>query len=86
MAKVLSKHMTAADFPAAGTEDQDMDWAKGLVRNIINVQNHQIAAMQAWLDANPSLAGEAEPCYTMEPYACNAGMGALALGLFAMER
>ena len=36
-AEVLSKHMEAKDFPAAGTEDQDMDWAKGLVRSIVNV-------------------------------------------------
>lgn len=46
-----------------------MDWAKGLVRNIINVQNNQIAAMQSWLDANPTLAGTSEACYTKTPFA-----------------
>merc|ERR1719353_669477 len=63
MSKVLGKHMTASDFPAAGTEDQDMDWAKGLVRNIINVQNFQIMQMQGWLDANPTLAKSSTQCY-----------------------
>jgi len=100
MAKVLSKHMTAADFPAAGTEDQDMDWAKGLVRNIINVQNFQIMQMSGWLDANPTLAGTSEACYTTMPYThpdCSEGtnstdgadsfavVGALTLGLLAMD-
>ena len=37
ISQVLSKHMEAKDFPEAGTEDQDMDWAKGLVRSIVNV-------------------------------------------------
>lgn len=45
-----------------------MDWAKGLVRNIINVQNFQIMQMSGWLDANPTLAGTSEACYTTMPY------------------
>merc|ERR1711924_307853 len=48
MAKVLSQFHTDADYPAAGTEDQDRDWAEGLVRSIINVQNTQIQQMQSW--------------------------------------
>lgn len=63
MAKVLAKFMTPKDFPPAGTEDQDMDWANGLISSIINVQNHQIQSMQGWLDANPKLAGASELCY-----------------------
>jgi uncharacterized protein (DUF305 family) len=100
MAKVLSKHMEAKDFPAAGTEDQDMDWAKGLVRSIVNVQNFQIMQMSGWLDANPTLAGTSEACYTTMPYThpdCSEGtnstatvdsfavVGALTLGLLAMD-
>ena len=49
--------------PAAGTEDQDMDWANGLMRDIINVQNHQIQQMQGWLEANAALAEANENCY-----------------------
>jgi uncharacterized protein (DUF305 family) len=67
MAKVLSKHMTAADFPAAGTEDQDMEWAQGLIRSIISVQNHQTHGMRSWLEANPSLAKESTSCYDTDP-------------------
>jgi hypothetical protein len=63
MSKVLAKFMTADDFPPAGTEDQDMEWAEGLVGAIINVQNFQIQALQGWLDANPKLAGPSELCY-----------------------
>jgi len=68
-----------------------MDWAKGLVRSIINVQNHQIASMQSWLDANPTLAKDSEMCYETMPYNhpdCPdslAVMGALALGLLVMD-
>jgi uncharacterized protein (DUF305 family) len=63
MSKVLARHHVAADYPAAGTEDQDMAWAQGLIRNIINVQNFQIQQMQAWLDANPTLASTSSNCY-----------------------
>jgi uncharacterized protein (DUF305 family) len=63
MAKVLQKFHTDADYPAAGTEDQDKDWAEALVRNIINIQNFQIQQLQGWLDANPTLAGASSNCY-----------------------
>jgi hypothetical protein len=63
MSKVLQMHMTDSDFPAAGTEDQDYEWAEGLIRGIINIQNAQIQQMQGWLDANPTLAGTSELCY-----------------------
>ena len=62
MAKALAKHHTAGDYPA-GTEDQDMAWANGLIRGIINVQNSQIQQMQGWLDANAGLAGTSTNCY-----------------------
>jgi hypothetical protein len=64
MAKVLAKFHSAADYPPAGTEDQDMDWAQGLIRSIINVQNFQTQQMQGWLDANPTLAGTSSMCYS----------------------
>jgi hypothetical protein len=63
MAKVLAMYQGASDYPPDGTEDQDMAWANGLIRNIINVQNFQIQQMQAWLDANPTLAGTSTNCY-----------------------
>jgi len=63
MAKVLSMHMEPSDFPPSGTEDQDMEWAQGLTQAITSVQNHQIQSMQAWLDANPTLAGVSTLCY-----------------------
>jgi len=63
MAKVLHKHHTDADYPAAGTEDQDKAWAAGLLRNIINVQNRQIQQMKSWLDANPGKAETSANCY-----------------------
>jgi hypothetical protein len=67
MAKALKKHMTKSDFPADGTDDQDYEWAEGLIRSIINVQNHQIQSMQGWLEANPTLAGDHTLCYTTDP-------------------
>merc|ERR1719247_2196569 len=88
MSKVLGKHMTASDFPAAGTEDQDMDWAKGLVRSIVNVQNFQIMQMSGWLDANPTLAGTSEACYTTMPYThpdCSEGEASAPLAAGAIE-
>jgi len=63
MAKVLLKLGTSDDYPASGTEDQDQDWAEGLIREIINVQNFQIQGMQAWIDANPTLAETSTQCY-----------------------
>ena len=63
MAKVLTKHHTEKDYPAAGTEDQDMEWAEGLARNIINVQNQQIQERSAWLESNPTLSGASTMCY-----------------------
>ena len=63
MAKALLKHHAAADYPAAGTEDQDMDFAKGLARGIINVQNRQIQQLSSWLEANPALAKASNKCY-----------------------
>ena len=60
MAKVLTKHHTEKDYPAAGTEDQDMEWAEGLARNIVNVQNQQIREMSAWLESNPALSSKYE--------------------------
>ena len=68
MAKVLYKHHSASDYPASGTEDQDQDWAEGLIRNIINVQNFQIQSMQAWLDSNPTLAGTSTQCYSSSSF------------------
>jgi hypothetical protein len=67
MAKALSKHMSPSDFKGIDNEDQDMDWAKGLIRSIINVQNHQIHAMRNWLDSNPDLAKEQTSCYETNP-------------------
>lgn len=64
MAKVLKKAHRKSDYPADGTEDQDMAWAEALIRSIINVQNHQIQQMQSWLDANGPLAGTSSNCYT----------------------
>jgi len=63
MAKALLKHHKAADYPAAGTEDQDMAFAEGLARNIINVQNRQIQQLSSWLDANAALAKASNKCY-----------------------
>jgi hypothetical protein len=63
MAKVLLKMHSSDDYPEAGTEDQDMDWAEGLIRNIINVQNAQIQSMQGWLEANSDLSGTSSECY-----------------------
>ena len=63
MAKALLKHHTAADYPAAGTEDQDQAFAEGLARNIINVQNRQIQQLSAWLESNTALSGVSEKCY-----------------------
>merc|ERR1712176_752248 len=61
MAKVLAKYQTTDDYP--DTEDQDLAWATKLIRDIIDVQNFQIQQMQAWLDANPTLAGTSSNCY-----------------------
>ena len=63
MAKVLATHHAASDYPAAGTEDQDMAWATSLIHDIINVQNFQIQAMQGWLGDNAALAEADENCY-----------------------
>merc|ERR1719157_297724 len=63
MAKALLKHHKAADYPAAGTEDQDMAFAEGLARGIINVQNRQIQQLSSWLDANAALAKASNKCY-----------------------
>ena len=63
MTKVLTKHHKATDYPAAGTEDQDMAFAEGLARNIINVQNRQIQQLSSWLDANAALAKASNKCY-----------------------
>lgn len=63
MAKALTQFQSSADYPPAGTEDGDMEWANGLLRSIINVQNFQIQSMQAWLDTYPSLSGESSNCY-----------------------
>jgi hypothetical protein len=63
MAKSLIKFHTPADYPAAGTEDQDQEFAEGLARNIINVQNAQIQELAGWLDTNPGLAGQSRDCY-----------------------
>ena len=63
MAKALLKFHEAKDYPAAGTEDQDMEWAKALAWHIINVQNRQIQQMSAWLESNPTLSGESNKCY-----------------------
>jgi uncharacterized protein (DUF305 family) len=63
MAKALAKHHTAADYPAAGTEDQDKAWAEGLIMSIINLQNFQIQQMQSWLSSNTALAGDSSSCY-----------------------
>ena len=64
MSKVLLKHQIAADYPAAGTEDQDMAWATDLAHAIINVQNSQIQQMQGWLESNANLAGTSTQCYS----------------------
>lgn len=66
----MAKFMEAADFPPAGVEDQDMEWAQTLLRNIINVQNFQVQALQGWLDANAELAGDSEHCYDLCAQAC----------------
>ena len=63
MAKALLKHHTTADYPAAGTEDQDQAFAEGLARNIINVQNRQIQQLSAWLEGNTALSGVSTQCY-----------------------
>merc|ERR1712194_834240 len=64
MAKALLKHHKAADYPAAGTQGQDdMAFAEGLARGIINEQNRQIQLMKAWLDANAALAKASNKCY-----------------------
>merc|ERR1712021_237869 len=63
MAKALLKHHKAADYPAAGTEYQDMAFAEGLARGIINVQNRQIQLLSSWLDANAALAKASNKCY-----------------------
>jgi len=59
MAKVLQKHKTTADFPDVAGEE----WADGLIRSIINVQNAQIQEMQGWLDSNAGLAKSSSLCY-----------------------
>jgi hypothetical protein len=61
MAKVLATFQTDSDYPEQGTEDQDMDWADGLIRDIINVQNFQIQQMQGWLEANAAAVAN---CYS----------------------
>ena len=66
MTKVLTKHHTAADYPAAGTEDQDQAFAEDLARDIINVQNRQIQQMSAWLEGNTALSGVSTQCYADE--------------------
>ena len=66
MTKVLTKHHTTADYPAAGTEDQDQAFAEGLARDIINVQNRQIQQMSAWLEGNTELSGVSTQCYAEE--------------------
>merc|ERR1712194_738362 len=63
MAKALLKHHKAVDYPAAGTEYQDMAFAEGLTRGIINVQNRQIQQLSSWLDANAALAKASNKCY-----------------------
>merc|ERR1719157_196394 len=67
MTKVLTKHHKAADYPAAGTEDQDMAFAEGLARDIINVQNRQTQQMTSWLEANTALSGVSTQCYADSP-------------------
>merc|ERR1711865_96768 len=67
MAKALLKHHKAADYPAAGTEDQDMAFAEGLGRNIINVQNRQTQLMKAWLGGNAAKSGVSTQCYADSP-------------------
>ena len=79
MTKVLTKHHTAADYPVAGTEDQDQAWAEGLARGIISVQNHQIQQMSAWLEANAELAGVSEKCYDIKD-SSDSGLSAHWLG------
>ena len=66
MTKVLTKHHTDADYPAAGTEDQDQAFAEDLARDIINVQNRQIQQMSAWLEGNTALSGVSAQCYADE--------------------
>ena len=66
MTKVLTKHHMAADYPAAGTEDQDQAFAEDLARDIINVQNRQIQQMSAWLEGNTALSGVSTQCYADE--------------------
>ena len=79
MAKALTKHHVAADYPGAGTEDQDQAWAEGLARGIISVQNHQIQQMSAWLEANAELAGVSEKCYDIKD-SSDSGLSAHWLG------
>merc|ERR1719424_1187703 len=67
MTKVLLKHHKAADYPAAGTEDQDMAFAEGLGRNIINVQNRQTQQMKAWLGGNAAKTGVSTQFYADSP-------------------
>jgi len=78
MAKALLKHHKLADYPPAGTEDQDMDFAKGLAWNIINVQNRQIQQLSAWLEANPVLSGVSTQCYN-KASSSDSGLSAGAL-------
>merc|ERR1740115_717772 len=79
MAKALLKHHAAADYPAAGTEDQDMDFAKGLARGIINVQNRQIQQLSSWLEANPALAKASNKCYDSASSSSDDGLSTGAL-------
>jgi len=81
MTKVLTKHHTTADYPAAGTEDQDQAFAEGLVRNIINVQNRQIQQLSAWLESNTVLSGVSEKCYgdSLPAPSDKSGLSTLAL-------
>merc|ERR1719162_477979 len=67
MTKVLLKHHTAADYAAPSGEDNDHAAAKGLGREIINVQNAQIQQMSGWLDGNGGLAKASSQCYADSP-------------------
>merc|ERR1740130_818230 len=79
MAKALLKHHAAADYPTAGTEDQDMDFAKGLARGIINVQTRQIQQLSSWLEANPALAKASNKCYDSASSSSDDGLSTGAL-------
>merc|ERR1711865_744433 len=87
MTKVLLKHHKAADYPAAGTEDQDMAFAEGLGRNIINVQNRQTQQMTSWLEANTALTGVSTQCYADSPIgkAVKTSVGAHTVAAGAMK-